>query len=326
MLGYLISRLVQGLALLLVMSVLVFVAVYAIGNPVTMLINPAAPAEVVEETIRRLGLDQPLHVQYWRFLEQALQGNLGVSYISSRPALQLILERFPATLELTVCAMVIASLIGIPAGLIAGYWPGAWFSRVIGTLSIVGISLPSFWIGLMLITTFSIRYGWLPTGGRGEVGAFLGMESSLFTADGLRHVVLPAVNLSFFPLAMIVRLTRASVRENIAASHIRYARAKGLPPARILFRYMLPSIAIPLVTVLGIIFGVLLAYGVVTETVFAWPGIGKLIIEAIRTGDRPVIVAYLLFTVLLFTLINLAVDLACALIDPRIALAKAGAA
>ena len=323
MIAYIAWRLAQGAALLLLMSLLVFIAVYAIGNPVTMLINPSSPAEVIEETIRRLGLDQPLHVQYWRFLEQALQGNLGVSYVSSRPALQLIVERFPATLELTLSAMAIATLVGVPCGLVAGYWPRSWTAKLIGTLSVVGISLPSFWIGLMLITTLSIRYGLMPTGGCGAVGTFLGLQSSLFTLDGLRHVVLPAINLSFFPLAMIVRLTRAGVRDNVGAPHIRYARAKGLAPARILFRYMLPSIAIPLITVLGIVFGVLLAYGVVTETVFAWPGIGKLIIEAIRTSDRPVIIAYLLFTVLLFALINLAVDLACAVIDPRISLAEA---
>jgi peptide/nickel transport system permease protein len=322
MASYVGWRLVQSGALLLVMSLLVFLAVYAIGNPITMLINPSAPAEVVDETTRRLGLDQPLHVQYARFLTEALKGNLGVSYISSRPALQMIVERFPATLELTITAMAIATIIGVPAGLVAGYWPESPFAKAIGTLSVVGISLPSFWIGLMLITTFSIRFGWTPSGGRGATGSLFGMHSSLFTLDGLRHVILPAINLSFFPLAMIVRLTRAGVRENVAAPHIRYARAKGLSSARILLRYMLPSIAVPLVTVLGIVVGILLAYGVVTETVFAWPGVGKLIIEAIRTSDRPVIIAYLLFTVLLFALINLLVDVICALIDPRISLGR----
>src|SRR5688572_13630710 len=159
MAGYIARRLAQGVLLMALMSVLVFAAVYAIGNPITMLINPAAPTEVVEETVRRLGLDQPMWVQYGRFLEQALQGNLGVSYVSSRPALQLIVERFPATLELTLTAMVFATLLGVPAGLVAGYWPRAWFAKAIGTLSVVGISLPSFWIGLMLITTFAIGMG-----------------------------------------------------------------------------------------------------------------------------------------------------------------------
>lgn len=322
MAGYIAWRLMQSAAALLAMSLLVFLAVYAIGNPITMLINPAAPAEVIDETIRRLGLDQPIYVQYSRFLEEALRGNLGVSYISSRPALQMIFERFPATLELTLSAMLFAVLIGVPAGLVAGYWPESSFAKATGTLSVIGISLPSFWIGLMLITTFSIHYGWTPAGGRGELGSLFGVQSSLFTLDGLRHLILPAINLSFFPLAMVVRLTRAGVQENAAAPHIRYARAKGLSSARILLRYMLPSIAIPVVTVLGIVFGILLAYGVVTETVFAWPGIGKLIIEAIRTTDRPVIIAYLLFTVLLFALINLLVDLICAFIDPRISLGR----
>lgn len=323
MLAYVGMRLAQGLLLLLVMSLLVFVAVYAIGNPITMLINPSSPPDVIEETIRRLGLDQPMHVQYWRFLTQALQGDLGVSYISSQPAIRLIMERFPATLELTLVAMMIALIVGLPCGLVSGYWPRGVVAKTIGTLSVIGISLPTFWIGLMLITVLSIRYGLFPTGGRGPTATFLGIESSLFTLRGWRHVVLPALNLSLFPMALVIRLTRAGVQENVSANYIRYARAKGLSPARIMFRYVLKSIAIPIITVLGIVFGVLLAFGVVTETVFAWPGIGKLIIDAIKTSDRPVIIAYLLFTVLLFTLINLTVDLICALVDPRISVTGA---
>ena len=323
MLGFLIRRLAQGALLVAAMSVLVFVAVYAIGNPVTMLINPNAPPEAIQETIARLGLDQPLHVQYLRFLTQVLEGNLGVSYVSSQPALRLMLERFPATLELTLVAMAIATLIGVPLGLFAGYWPDAAAGRAIATLSIVGISLPGFWIGLMLITTLAIGAGLFPTGGRGPTAELLGLHSSLFTARGWHHVALPALNLSFFPLAMVIRLTMAGVKDNVRQNYIRFARAKGLSPARILIRYVLPSIAVPIVTVLGIVFGVLLAFGVVTETVFAWPGIGKLIIEAIRSSDRPVIIAYLLFTVVLFTAINIVVDIVCALIDPRISLAEA---
>ena len=171
---YIVIRLGQGGLLLLAMSVLVFVAIYAIGNPITMLINPSSPQEVIDETIRRLGLDQPLYIQYFRFLAQAVQGNLGVPYISSQPALRLIVERFPATLELTLTAMTIASVIGIPLGLVAGYRPNSPLGRAIGTISIIGISLPSFWIGLMLITVFSIRFGILPTGGRGQTASILG--------------------------------------------------------------------------------------------------------------------------------------------------------
>jgi peptide/nickel transport system permease protein len=170
----------------------------------------------------------------------------------------------------------------------------------------------------MLITVLSIQLGLFPTGGRGPISTILGLESSLFTLRGWRHIALPAFNLSLFPMALVIRLTRAGVQENVSANHIRYARAKGLSPSRIMFRYVLKSISIPIITVLGIVFGVLLAFGVVTETVFAWPGIGKLIIDAIKTSDRPVIIAYLLFTVVLFTLINLMVDLICALIDPRV--------
>jgi peptide/nickel transport system permease protein len=323
MILYVVKRLGQGALLLLAMSLLVFVAVYAIGDPVTMLINPASPKEVIDETVRRLGLDQPLYVQYLRFLAQALQGNLGVSYVSSQPALRLIVERFPATLELTLTAMTFAAVVGVPLGLLAGYRPASLAGRAITTLSIVGISLPSFWIGLMLITLLSIHFGIFPTGGRGATVSVAGLETSVLTVDGLRHIALPALNLAFFPMAMVIRLTHAGVRENITSNFIRYARAKGLSPRRILLHYILPSIAIPIITVLGIVFGILLAFGVVTETIFAWPGIGKLIIEAIKTSDRPIIIAYLLFTVILFTLINLAVDVVCALVDPRISFSEA---
>jgi peptide/nickel transport system permease protein len=224
---------------------------------------------------------------------------------------------------LTLVAITIALALGLPLGLVAGYWPRAIAGRLVSLVSIIGISLPTFWIGLTLITVFSIGQGWFPTGGRGPVGTILGASSSLFTLEGLRHLVLPALNLSLFPLAMVIRLTRAGVLETISSPHIRFAKAKGLSPARILARYILPSIAIPIITVVGILFGVLLAYGIVTETVFAWPGIGKLIIDSIRNSDRPVIIAYIQFTVILFLIINLAVDLACAMIDPRISLAEA---
>jgi peptide/nickel transport system permease protein len=320
---YLVSRIGQGVALLFVMSLLVFTAVYAIGNPVTMLINPASPQEVIDQAIRNLGLDQPFHIQYLTFLKNALRGELGNSYASSEPALRLIAQRFPATLELTLAAMTIAMTVGIPAGLIAGYRPDSILGKSIAGISMVGVSLPSFWIGLMLVMLFSISLGLFPAGGRGETVDVLGLQVSVLTLDGLRHVALPALNLSLFPTAMITRLTRAGVLENNASAYITYARAKGISPRRIMFVYVLKSILIPIVTVMGIVFGILLAFGVVTETVFAWPGIGKLIIEAVRTSDRPVIVAYLLFTVFVFTLINLFVDLICAFIDPRVSLSGA---
>ncbi|WP_420556168.1 ABC transporter permease [Roseovarius sp.] len=323
MITFAMRRVVQGMLVLAVMSVLVFLAVYALGNPVATLVNPASPPAVIDQAIKDLGLDQPLHIQYLRFLQGALQGDLGLSYNSARPAFDLIFERFPATLELTTVAMLIAVGVGIPAGLIAGYRPDSVPGRMIGGLSIVGISLPTFWVALMLIVVFSIETGWFPTGGRGEVGTFLGIRSSLFTLDGLHHLALPALNLALFPMAMVTRLTRAGIQENLRENYILFARAKGLSPSRIIRVYLLKSVLIPIATVMGILFGVLLAFGVVTEKVFAWPGIGKLIIESIQTSDRPVIVAYLLFTVLLFTVINLLVDILCVLIDPRLSIAEA---
>ncbi|MFI0847740.1 ABC transporter permease [Mesorhizobium sp. IMUNJ 23232] len=320
---FIARRVGQGVLLLFVMSFLVFVAVYALGDPVTTLINPASPPAVIEQAVRNLGLDQPLHVQYLRFLENALRGELGNSYTSSQPALRLIVQRFPATLELTTAAMVIAAVVGIPLGLVAGYCPDSPLGRLVGGVSIVGISLPTFWIGLMLIIVFAIQLGLLPTGGRGPTVTILGIETSLLSWEGLRHIALPALNLSLFPMAMMVRLTRAGVQENLRTNFVRFARAKGLFARRILLVYVLRSVLIPIVTIMGMVFGELLAFGVVTETVFAWPGIGKLIIEAIRTSDRPVIVAYLLFTVVIFSGINLAADIVCAMIDPRLSLSEA---
>jgi peptide/nickel transport system permease protein len=306
------------------MSLLVFVAVHALGNPISTFINPASPPEVVQEVVQRLGLDQPIHVQYWRFLKGLLRGDVGNSYASSQPALTLIAEHFYATFELVLIAMTLAVVIGLPLGVVAGYRPNSWPARAVSGTSVVLVSLPSFWVGLMLITYVAIQNGWLPSGGRGPTTHVLGVDTNLASWESFRYAVLPAVNMSFFPMAMMIRLTRAGVQETIRSPFYKFARAKGLSEARIMFAYVLRASLVPIVTVMGVLFGVILAFSVVTETVFAWPGIGKLIIEAVRGSDRPVIVAYLLFTVLIFTVVNFAVDVVCAAIDPRITVAQQG--
>jgi peptide/nickel transport system permease protein len=322
---FLIRRLLQGAAVLLVTSAVVFVGIYAVGDPVTLLIPPDATPGEREATIRRLGLDRPLPVQYIAFLQNAARGDLGRSFVHNKPALQVIAERFPATLELAASAMFLAVALGTPLGLLAGLRPRSPAGRAVMAGSVLGFSLPSFWVGLMMILLFSVHLDWLPSFGRGETVSVLGVEWSLFTADGLRHLVLPAVNLALLPMALIIRLTRSGVLDVRPLDFIRFARAKGLHPARVVGVHLLKNILIPVVSVTGVQFGVLLAFAVVTESVFAWPGMGKLIVDAIAMLDRPVVVAYLLVTVTLFVGINLAVDLLYSFLDPRVRLDGDGA-
>jgi peptide/nickel transport system permease protein len=320
---FIIRRLLQSILVLAVMSVLVFVGVYAIGNPIDILINPQADQIEIERATRALGLDRPLWEQYLRFLGAAFTGDLGRSFVFNEPALRLILYRLPATLELAFSAMVIAIVLGVPLGLWAGLKPESLAGRTITAGSILGFSLPTFWVGLMLILLFAVELGWLPATGRGETVRILGIETSLLTRDGLAHVALPALNLALFKLALVIRLARAGTREVVPLDYIKFARAKGLSARRVVLVHVLKNILIPIVTVLGLETGSVIAFAVVTETIFAWPGIGRLIIQAINQLDRPVIVAYLLMTVSMFIVINLVVDVLYSVLDPRVRLAEA---
>ena len=304
------------------MSIIVFVGVYAIGNPVELLINPDATPEIKQAAIEKLGLDKPIVEQYGIFLVRAVQGDLGNSFIYDEPALKLILQAMPATLELAMTSMVIALVLGIPLGMVAGFWPNSTASNIIMTGSIFGFSLPSFWVGLMLILIFSVEMGWLPSGGRGETVDVLGVELSFLTLDGLKHLLLPALNLALFKISLVIRLTRAGMKETMSQDYIKYARAKGLAGTRVVFVHAFRNTLIPLVTVLGLEMGSVIAFAVVTETIFSWPGMGKLIIDSINLLDRPLIVAYLMMTVLMFVVINLIVDVTYSLIDPRVRLSE----
>ena len=316
--AYIVRRIGQSLLILLVMSLLVFAGVYAIGNPVDILIGPQADQQDIQRTVAALGLDQPLWRQYLLFLGHALQGDLGTSFVHGTSAIGLILARMPATLELAGFAIVLAVGLGIPLGLWAGLRPDGWSDRIIMGLSVLGFSMPTFWVGLMLIMLCSVQLGWLPSSGRGEVVSWLGLPFSFWTLDGLRHLLLPGLTLALLNLAMIVRLTRSGAREAMQQEYVRYARAKGLSEGRIIGIHVLKNILIPIVTVTALQFGSIIAFAIVTETIFAWPGMGKLIIDSIQMLDRPVIVAYLLVTVTLFVLLNLAVDLLYGVLDPRV--------
>ena len=315
---FIIRRMVQSLFVLFIMSLIVFTLINLVGDPVDMLVNPESLPEEIERVRKDFGLDQPMHIQYWKFLAGALSGDLGNSFIFGRPALTLMIERLPATLELATSALIIALTFGLPLGIYAGLYPNSIRTRIIMGSSILGISIPTFWLGLMLIVVFSVILGWLPVSGRGDTAIFLGIESSIFSLDGLRHLILPATSLAFFKLAMVIRLARSGTAEIMSLDFIKFARARGLSSIRIICAHLLPNILIPIITVLAIEFGTLIAFATVTETIFAWPGLGKLLIDAIINLDRPVIVAYLLFVVTLFLILNLIVDILYAVLDPRV--------
>ena len=322
---FIIRRLLQALLVVFLMSVIVFFGVNIVGDPVYMLVSPDADQADIEAAIARLGLDRPIWEQYWLFLKGAAQGDLGDSFIFGEPALKLILHHMPATMELAFSALILAIVIGIPLGLYAGLYPESRISKGIMAASIFGFSLPTFWVGLMLIMLFAVELRWVPATGRGDIGSFLGMQSSLFTLDGLSHIFLPALNLALLKISLAIRLTRAGVREAMGQDYVKYARAKGLSTRRIILVHVMKNIMIPVVTVMGLEFGSLIGFSVVTETIFAWPGMGKLLIDAILQLDRPVVVAYLMIIVLFFVLINLIVDILYSLLDPRVRLQDQGA-
>jgi len=321
-LSHIVHRVLQSFGVLAAMSLLVFAGVYAVGNPMDILVNPQSDQNEIARATAALGLDRPLFEQYFIFIRRAATGDLGRSFAFNVPAIGLILERMPATLELATAAMLIAVLLGIPLGLWAGLKPRSAAGRTIMAGSVLGFSLPTFWVGLMLILVFSVWLGWLPTSGRGPTVNLLGIPVSFLTAEGLRHLVLPAANLALFNLSLVIRLTRSGTREAIGQDYVRFARAKGLTETRIIGVHVLRNVLVPVVTVVGVEFGSVIAFAVVTESIFAWPGMGKLLIDSINVLDRPVIVAYLCIVVALFVAINLLVDLAYSWLDPRVRLGE----
>ncbi|TPW26534.1 ABC transporter permease [Pararhizobium mangrovi] len=324
MFASIVRRLIQALFVIVAMTIIVFIGVNVIGNPVDILINPDANQAERARLIAHLGLDKPLWDQYFVFVTGVLHGNFGNSFVYSRPALDVILERLPATIELAVSALVIAIVIGIPLGMYAGLRPRSPISRLIMTGSIFGFSLPTFWVGLMFILIFAVQLGWLPSNGRGQTAELFGVQWSFLTLDGLRHLLLPALNLALFKTSLVLRLTRAGVQEILPQEYIKFARAKGLREGRIVRVHVLKNLLIPVVTVIGVEFGSLIAFSVVTESIFAWPGVGKLIIDSIQMLDRPIVVAYLMMMVVLFVCLNFIVDVLYTLLDPRVRIGAEG--
>ena len=315
---FIIRRLMQSALVVLVMSFIVFTGVNIVGDPVEMMVSDEADQEERDRVIKSMGLDKPWYTQYGLFVVNAFKGDLGNSFVYGEPALQIIVERMPATFELALVSLFMSIIIGIPLGVWAGLFPEKLSSKIVMSGSILGFSLPSFWVGLMMIMVFAVMLGWLPSTGRGDTVEILGINLSFLTADGLSHIFLPAVNLALFNTSLVIRLTRAGVREAVHQDYIKFARAKGLSNTRVIMVHLMKNIMIPVITVLGLEFGGLIAFSVVTETVFAWPGMGKLIIDAIQSLDRPIVVAYLMIIVLVFVVINLVVDILYSILDPRV--------
>jgi len=318
MTAFILRRSLQSIVVLFIMSLIVFVGVNLVGDPVDMLINPEADQAEIDRVIRDLGLDRPVSEQYWYFVLNAFQGDLGRSFIFGEPALKLIVQRMPATMELALVSLLMAVIFGIPLGIYAGLKPTSRISKTIMAGSILGFSMPTFWVGIILIMFFSVHLGWLPSTGRGDVATYFGVTSSVFTLDGLSHIFLPAFNLALFKLSSVIRLARAGTREVILQDYIKFARAKGLAESRVVRIHLLKNIMIPVITIIGLEFGSLIAFSTVTETVFAWPGMGKLIIDSIYNLDRPVVVAYLMIIVVIFVMLNLIVDILYSVLDPRV--------
>lgn len=320
MFGYLLKRLIQMTLVLWVVSVIVFLMMSFTGDPVFMVVPIDATDAEIAQARRILGLDQSLLVQYWRFITSLLQGDFGNSYVFRQPAMTLILERLPATVEMVLVAMGLALAVAIPLGVYAGANPDSRISRTIMAGSLLGISLPGFWVGMVLIFLFAVHWGIFPSSGRGDTAEIFGLRISLLTADGWHHIILPAVTLSLATMAILLRMTRAGMMEVGRQDFMKFARAKGATRRDVLYKHGLKNALIPVITIFGLQLGDLIAFATITETIFSWPGMGKLLIDSIYRADRPVIVVYLMLVALIFVIINFLVDIVYTLIDPRITL------
>ncbi len=318
MLAFVIRRLVQAIVVMLAVAFIAFTLFQYVGDPVSSLLGQDATQEQREQLRRDLGLDEPFPVQFARFVGNASHLEFGISLRQGRKVSTLIAERFPATVELAFAAAVIALLVGVPAGVYAALRRGSVGAQALMMLSLLGVSLPTFLIGILLILVCSVQLGWLPSFGRGDVVNLGRWTSGLLTVDGWRHLVLPAITLSVFQLALIMRLVRSEMLEVLRTDYIKFARARGLPDRAIYFGHALKNTLVPVITITGLQLGSLIAFAIITETVFQWPGMGFLFIQAVQFADIPVMAAYLCLISLIFVLVNLVVDLLYFAVDPRL--------
>jgi peptide/nickel transport system permease protein len=318
MISFVLQRLLQSVVVILALSLVLFIGIWLIGNPVDVLISSEATEADRLAAMTALGLDKPLWQQYLIFLVNAVQGDWGMSFVYKEPVTSILLQRLPASIELAAVAFVIAISVSIPAGLYAGLKPESPGGRAVMALSLVGVSIPTFWQGMLLIVAFGIAMPLLPVGDRGQVATHFGITTSLWTLDGWSHVLMPAFSLALLKMSLLIRVARAATVEISRLDFVKYAYAKGVRTRKVVIGHILRNALVPLVTVIGIELGNLLAYGVITETVFSWPGLGKLLINSIKVLDRPLIVAQLTYTALLFIAINFVVDVLHMTIDPRV--------
>ena len=322
MLAFILRRIVQALVVMLAVAFIAFMLFQYVGDPVASMLGQDATPEQRERLRADLGLDQPFVMQFAHFAGNAVRGDFGISLRQGRQVSTLIAERLPATLELSLAAAVIALAVGIPLGVYAALRRGSFGSQVVMTLSLLGVSLPTFLIGILLILVFAVMLKWLPSFGRGDTVAIGAWSTGLLTADGWKHLVLPAITLAVFQLALILRLVRAEMLEVLRTDYIKFARARGLPDRAVYFGHSLKNTLVPVITITGLQLGALIAFAIITETVFQWPGMGLLFIQAVQFADVPVMAAYLCLVALIFVVVNLVVDLLYFAVDPRLRIEK----
>jgi len=323
MLAFVVRRIVQATAVMLVVAFIAFSLFQYVGDPVLSMLGQDATPEQRAELRRDLGLDDPFYVQFAHFLANAVQGEFGLSYRQGRKVSTLIRERFPATLELSFAAALLALAVGVPLGVYTALRRRGFVSNLLLAASLVGVSLPTFLIGIFLILLFAVLLGWLPSYGRGETVAIGWWSSGLFTRDGLLHLVLPAITLALFQMTLIMRLIRSEMLEVLRTDYIKFARARGLPDRVVHFGHALKNTLVPVITIAGLQLGGIIAFAIVTETVFQWPGMGLLFIQAVQFADIPIMAAYLCLIALVFVVINLVVDLLYFAVDPRLRMDRA---
>ncbi len=324
MVAFVLRRLIQAAIVMVVVAGIAFLLFQYVGDPVVFLLGQDARPEQIRALRAELGLDRSFVVQFWHFLLNAVQGEFGLSLRQGAKVSRLLAERFPATLELSLVAAILALALGIPMGVYAALRRGSFLSQAFMTLSLLGVSLPTFLIGILLILVFAVQLGWFPSFGRGTVVSFGWWRTGLATADGWHHIVLPAVTLAVFQLTLIMRLVRAEMLEVLRTDYIRFARARGLSDRAIHFGHALKNTLVPVITITGLQLGSLIAFAIITETVFQWPGMGLLFIQAVTFADIPVMAAYLCLIALIFVVINLVVDLLYFVVDPRLRVGQVG--
>ncbi|MBS0401243.1 MAG: ABC transporter permease [Proteobacteria bacterium] len=322
--AFIFRRLIQAVVVMVSVAFVAFLLFQYVGDPVVFLLGQDAKPEQIRQLRADLGLDQPFFVQFWHFLVNAVQGEFGLSLRQGQKVSRLLAERFPATFELSIVAAALALLVGIPMGVYAALRRGSFMSQVFMTVSLLGVSLPTFLIGILLILIFSVMLGWMPSFGRGDTVQLGWWSTGLLTRDGWVHIVLPAITLAIFQLTLIMRLVRAEMLEVLRTDYIKFARARGLTDRAIHFGHALKNTLVPVMTITGLQLGGLIAFAIITETVFQWPGMGLLFIQAVTFADVPVMAAYLCLIALIFVVINLVVDLLYVVVDPRLSVSQAG--